>query len=248
MNTPSLIAQLGDERAKKRAHEIEAKRLLALISEAGIPEDMLDASEQIMADMVVDNWQKCNRLASDIIAYISIQSKKWARSGTYLTIEGGGRFGEKQRDKIMHYCLLKAIIANFNDITVDKESYTSSGEVIRTYMTATTKVIDYLSVMPMLSSFESERFSILNNLSRIPLLAIREIDPSRTPRVNSDAAAITDSILRQRRISKLPTILTFLGNSLDMAKLGNNHSKEIVDIAVADHSEENEIIRIMIKG
>ena len=145
----------------------------------------------------------------------------------------------------MNYCLLKAIIANFNDVVIDEEERAFLGTA-KTFLNEVTKVVDFISILPILMSYERTRFGLLDSLSTIPILALREIDPDRGPRENSDASSIIDSILRKRRISKLPTVLTFMGPSIKIAE-GSGHGTELADIAKAHYNEENGIIRIAVK-
>ena len=241
----STIEERGNVRAQKRTHELEARRLLFLMHEAGIPEDMLDLNDYDITPLIIDKWDKYEGKGEDIIEYITNNHKVWARSGTYLTIEGGGRYNEKKRDKVMNYCLLKAIIANFNDVVIDEEERAFLGTA-KTFLNEVTKVVDFISILPVLMSYERTRFGLLDSLSTIPILALREIDPDRGPRENSDASSIIDSILRKRRISKLPTVLTFMGPSIKIAE-GSGHGTELADIAKAPYNEENGIIRIAVK-
>ena len=239
----STIEERGNDRAKRKTHEIEARRLLTLMRDSGIPEDTLEVNYRCVANLVIP-WDKCTKSPDEEMDYVANHHKTWARSGTYLTIEGGGKENEGMRDRVMNFCLLKAIIANFHETVVVGEDNNFFGE--RTFLDGIAKVVDFVSIAPILSSFDRSRFDLLEGLSKIPVLALREIDPERVPRENSDAAPIIDSILRTRKISKIPTILTFMRVSASLFKEGG-HGKELTDIAKACHDEEAGIIRIMVK-
>jgi hypothetical protein len=249
----SDIATRGDERAKKRSQDLSARRMLFLMQKAGVPEDMLDVGQGKVASMITERWDKCGEDGQSIANYISNFHKTWARNGTYVVIEGGDpMMDEARRDWMMHYCLFKAIVANFNDAVVEDEETTFLGEVTRSFMGEVTKTVDFLSNLPFLASFEKDRFSIMEQWANIPVLAIREIDPTRAPRASSDAATIIDSILRRRRIAKKPTILTFMGETSDVKsgfqKGGTSLGVEMANIARTSHNQALGVIRIRIEG
>jgi hypothetical protein len=248
----STIEERGNARAKQKMHELEAKRLLSLMGDAGIPEDMLEVEPQQIEAMLSKPWAKCGEGAAGVVNYIASQHKVWARTGTYLTIEGGCKFDEAKRDKVMNFCLLKAIIANFNMAieTEDRTSYSGllQGEFVRTFRNEVVRVVDLISAFPILASYEKDRFALLSSWSKVPVLAIREIDPARGPRENSDAKAILDSVLRQRRLARMPTVLTFIGDSTQILASEKGYGMEITDIAHARHDREAHIIKLMLEA
>lgn len=237
--------------SKKRTRELEAKRLLFMMREAGIPEDMLEATPNEMSRLIVDPWSMCKKSPEELIHYIANKHRVWARTGSYVVIEGGRRFNEKRRDMMMRYCLLKAILANFNDVVVDEEEPVAMNGVARTFLSEVTLIIDLISKLPMLASFERARFGMMEKWSKVQVLVIREIDPARSPRENTDASLIIDGILRQRRQANLPTILTFMSPTDEIiknARGGGGLGMELADIVSAAHSEAANIIRVQVQN
>jgi len=244
----STIGERGNARAVEKAREIEAKRFLNYLQKAKVPEATLDETPQTIGSLVFDGWAKHNgRTVDEIVAYLATEHRRWARMGTFIAIEGGGRRNFVNRDRVMNYCILQAIIANFNSVVIDKESTTVLNEVTRTFLNDITMVVDLISFLPLLSSWEKARFDLLENMSKIPILIIREVDLNRAPREASDASQYIDSVLRSRMLAKMPTILTFM-NPTEENELSSAYGEEMTDIISSKYDEKLGIIRIMVNN
>ena len=219
--------ETSEDEHKARIQAIEARRLLAHLDHANIRDTVCEESlESIRGLLCRKPWQYCKK-PSQVAEFLHEDSKKWARQGYRIVIEGGS---ERVRRRVMNYCIYRAILANFDCCTF----------VARIY--------DWSQVMSSMSSYsDPRRNEVIGGMEKIKVLGLGEINLSSPPRQNNDSDVVLTGVLRGRMIDEMPTIITLTNSSMsgDTASMGT----EINNIVNTPHDEEIEmVLRIKVAG
>jgi len=198
---------------EERVGELEARRLLAHLEHSRIPDSVCEDS---IGSIIGILYQQ---------QFIDEQNKKWAKNGYRIIIEGGK---ERQRRRVMYFCMYRAIIARFSSYTY----------IARTY--------DWPTILPVIGDWKhADKHATIEGMKNIKVLGLTEIDLMQ-PRTTGDLDVILTSVLRGRALSGKPTIITLKKPSWACHTAA---SCEINDLVKSSHDEdESMIIRIRIDG
>lgn len=203
-----------------------ALRLLMHLDYAGIPDVVCqDNFGQIGALLCTSKWNMCDVPQMMVSTFIEAKSSVWARSGYVVVIEGGT---EQQRRRVMNYCLLIGIYANFRS---------------RVFLA---KIYDIGSILFSLSQYRDvNRMTYIKEMSTITILGVNELDMTVEPQKSSGIDIIMTSILRKRRLGGLPTVISLRVPSSELKAGGNGFGTELQTIVYTKHDEkENKVIRL----
>lgn len=209
---------------KERVGEIEARRLLSHLDYARIDDSVCDESVSTIAELIDNNWKKCDKSNVEIAMFITEENNIWAKQGFRIIIEGGT---ERKRRRVMNYCIYRAIMARF-------ESYTHIA-----------KVYDWPTILPVIGDFRHEdKHSTITGMQKIEVLGLTEIDLTQ-PREMGGIETLLTSVLRSRMLSNRPTIITLKKPSWICNTAA---SCEINDLVNTNHDEVEEmVVRIRLK-
>jgi len=209
---------------EERVGELEARRLLAHLEHSKIPDSVCEDSVASIVG-ILDNepWAKCNKTGMEVMQFINDQHKRWSKNGYRIIIEGGT---ERQRRRVMYFCMYRAIIARFSSWVY----------IARTY--------DWPTIIPVIGDWKhAQKHNTIEGMKNIKVLGLTEINLAQ-PRTNGDLEIILTSILRGRMLSGKPTIIT-LSRPSWLCPIST--TCEINDLVNKCHDEEEEmIIRIRI--
>lgn len=211
---------------EERVGELEARRLLAHLEHAKIPDSVCEETfASIIGILNTEPWTMCSKHGEDVMEFINEQNKRWAKDGYRIVIEGGT---ERQRRRVMHFCMYRAIIARFSSWVY----------IARTY--------DWPTILPVIGDWKhADKHSIIEGMQSIKVLGLTEIDLTQ-PRTTGDLEATLTSVLRGRMLSGRPTIITLKRPSLDCKVVT---LCEIHDLVGTPHDEDEAmVIRIRVKG
>jgi len=224
-------ASVSTEVWKCHTREMEARRLLAQLDHAQVNDIVCEDTAHVLTRIINDDpWKMCSKNSAEIMNFIVDQKDKWANDGYFIIIEGGQK--EKERRRVLDFVLYQAILAKFK----------SYNYIARTY--------DWQSILNDLSQFSNpDRPIYIESMNRISVLAINEFNLLMAPRFRHDLDIILTSIIRKRRLSGRPTIITLSKPSWEVVdKCGDNYGAQIVELLQTSHSEEDKIIRIRVTG
>jgi hypothetical protein len=182
----SIYSDDADRRAKEKALEIEALRILRVAQDAGIPDDCLDAEpnalEPLLSVAFYDHiGLKANQVAQDMF------SSGWQHKPTRMIIAGGSI---DERERVANLCLGRVVMSQA----------LWDGVVIK--RTALSQVI------PILNSFESSRFPLTEEMSSCAVLLVSEVPPTTEIEHRNDFSGLMEMVMANRREAKLPTVFT----------------------------------------
>ena len=223
-----IAASVDPSSDRERIQDIEARRLLSNLDHAKIKDDVCEETlAKLEPILYPSSWLYCDKTAMLAMQFVHDKYKKWAREGYRVVIEGGK---ERERRRVMNYCIYRAILANFDCCTF----------VARTY--------DWPQAMAVFSSFsDPRRDGIIGGMEKIPVLGLTELDLSNHPRPNSDTDVILTGMLRYRMLEDMPTVITLRNSSLSDQK--STLGTEVCNIITTRHDEtEDKVLRIRIAG
>jgi hypothetical protein len=216
-----IIDSITDESLDmaKRTRELEARRMLRQLSHAGIPESVCEENPTTIVRLLSDEWEMCDAARDAVIDFVRV-AKNWCTASFRIVIDGGK---ERDRVRIMRYCIYRAIIARS-----DVLGFLSS-------------TADWPTVLPIVCDYKHPaRLSIVGTMRSAKVLGLAEIDP--TAYSSPGVEAILTSILRGRAQSGRPTVMTFKSVFDPRRHTG---SGEIHAVARSHHDTDDEkVVRI----
>jgi hypothetical protein len=184
----------ADERARQKALDLEAERVIRVAQLAGIPEDCLvSTAEEIESLLDNGTYDKIGVSKGDV-AKMVFQSD-WIFQRTHIMVSGGT---EQQREMVGNICLAKAIVHRLGwDGTVVKK-------------------VAMAQILPLLNSFERSRFDMVEEMGACATLMLTEIDPPEEGSFRNETKDLMDSVLLDRRTKTCPTIFTLSNTKVDL--------------------------------
>jgi len=212
--------------------EMEARRLLAQLDHASVDDLVCEDTDIKIASSMHDKpWRMCDKDSTSVMKFIVEQRDKWANGGYVIIIEAGQK--ERERRRILNFLIYQAILSKFKNYNY----------IARIY--------DWQAILNDLSQYKNPSRPIyIESMSRISVLGINEFNLLLAPKFRHDLDVILTSILRKRKISGMPTIITLSKPSWDVIdKGGDNYGTQIVELLQTAHDEEiDKIIRIRVGG
>ena len=197
----------SNKRAREHAMEMEIERIIRQAELAGIPEGCMTATpddiERLLNLEVLSRDAGC--VGEEIAKTLCLQGD-WARQPTFVVVDGAT---PAKRMEIAHICMMKALVAN-----VQHEGRTAMK-------------VDIVQLLPLLNSFESERFHKVRELSEVPVLLISEIRPPNDVRIKNDMPDILDWLIVERQDRSFPTILTTTTTDLPAYGKGSGYGQKL---------------------
>lgn len=208
----------------ERKKDIETLRLLNQLQHARIPLTVCDETHASISGLIDQNpWGMCDVFGNDVLLFI--HDGKWATDGFRVLIEGGS---EKQRKRMLHYCLYRGILAKF----------TSFAFLVKIY--------DWPTILPIIGDYRNpSRLTTSEGMRGAKILALTEIDVT-VPMTMGGVDLVLTSILRGRTEVLKPTIITLKRphSEKDLVRSG-----EIYELINTKHDVvENKVVRIRIAG
>ena len=170
----------------------EIQRLILMAEKNGICTDAIGISEAKIEELLSLPFCEDKGIPpQDMATFVYKAKDYWFNKGMAIIVDGGG-FND--RELFVDICLYRFLV--YGSIMPDN--------VIISYRMS--------EIITKLSTFENKRFDFTTQLSRIPCLAIREVDIKESPRTTNDCLPLLDSILFHRIKHGKPTIISLCVN------------------------------------
>jgi hypothetical protein len=204
---------------------LELRRLMVQLRYTGIPDTVCDETLSRIINLVKpDPWTMCNQGGGSVMGFIHSEHHRWAKNGYSILIEGGS---ERERCRVMNYCLYRAILARFS----------SFGFIAKIY--------DWPTLLPIVGDYKHpSKLTYIEGMRSAKVLAITELD-TMVSMSTGGVDNILTSILRGRKFANKPTIITLKRAYEYTKKSGVGQIYELVD--TKHDTEVDQVVRIKIR-
>lgn len=174
-----------ETRSQQKVIKLEARHMIIQARRAGLTDLSMKAEPLGFLDPL---WA-----AQKSLDVISIATKMfstpecWAKNGSYIVIDGGT---PETRSLVAGIYVFRGMLLHA----------VASDHIAR--------MIRLAEILPILSTFSSDRLRLLERMKSYKVLCLAEFDPASAPRDASEGSKLIDAILVSRAASYLPTILT----------------------------------------